>query len=340
MGKDIQVITDFRKIDPAKWNEFVLHHPKGTVFHSFELFSVYKNQKNIDLIFICITCQDQISALLIAQLQQEGKGLSGYFSCRSVILGGPLISDDDPELLEILLRTYNKTIPKKVIYTQVRNQYTCSACRDIYLKYGFNFEDHLNIIINLSASEEELWNNIESRKRTNIRRARNNNLKFSVETALEKYHSCYNILSDIYSRIGLPLFPFDYFNDLRQMLNNGRYKSYLCAINDNQEIAGCIFMLSYKDTLYDFYGGSLAKYYKKFPNDLLLWEIFLWGKKNGYKTFDFGGAGKPGVPYGVRDYKLKFGGEVINPGRYIKVHSILRYNLGKLCLKIYPMVKK
>jgi serine/alanine adding enzyme len=101
------------------------------------------------------------------------------------------------------------------------------------------------------------------------------------------------------------------------------------------KIIGTMYVLCFKDVMYDWYAGSFKAYYNKYPNDLIPWEAFLWGKMNGYKYFDFGGAGKPDIPYGVRDYKLKFGGELVNYGRFEKIHKPFLMELGKLGLKTY-----
>ena len=37
--------------------------------------------------------------------------------------------------------------------------------------------------------------------------------------------------------------------------------------------------------------------------------------------YDFGGAGKPDEEYGVRDFKAKFGGELVCYGRNTCVHA-------------------
>lgn len=78
--------------------------------------------------------------------------------------------------------------------------------------------------------------------------------------------------------------------------------------------------LAYGDWLFDYYAGAYSQYYKKYPNDLLPWAVFLWAKRQGFTHFDFGGAGKPDVPYGVRDYKKQFGGELVCFGRYERVN--------------------
>lgn len=85
--------------------------------------------------------------------------------------------------------------------------------------------------------------------------------------------------------------------------------------------------------IYDYYAGSLSSEYDKHPNDIIPWEIFKYYQKGGYLQFDFGGAGKPNIPYGVRDYKLKFGGELVNHGRYLFIHQQIFFLLLKLALK-------
>ncbi|MGE5431595.1 MAG: lipid II:glycine glycyltransferase FemX [Syntrophomonadaceae bacterium] len=338
MQKGYEIIIDYKLINPAKWNEFVLRHPQGTIFHSYEMFLAYKSLRYHDLIFICITSKSEILALLIAQIQQVRRGLTGYFSCRSIILSGPLIEDDNPDLLEILLETYDRIIPRKVIYTQVRNHYESSPYKDIYQKHGYKFEDHLNIIINLTLPEEKLWKNVHPKRKNEIRRAQKENLKFSAESSPAILKESYNIISRVYQNAGLPLLPFSYFTGLMESLNNN-HKFILYSVKYNGMIIGCMFALAFKNTIYDFYSGALSSYYSKYPNDLLPWDVFLWAKENGYKIFDFGGAGKPEIPYGVREYKKKFGGDIVNYGRFIKVHGLFRFAFGKLALKIYKEIK-
>jgi lipid II:glycine glycyltransferase (peptidoglycan interpeptide bridge formation enzyme) len=40
-----------------------------------------------------------------------------------------------------------------------------------------------------------------------------------------------------------------------------------------------------------------------YPNDYLVWQVLIYGINNGYQIFDFGGAGKPEVNYGPREFK-------------------------------------
>jgi lipid II:glycine glycyltransferase (peptidoglycan interpeptide bridge formation enzyme) len=66
-----------------------------------------------------------------------------------------------------------------------------------------------------------------------------------------------------------------------------------------------------------------------------------WAHEQGFRSYDSGGAGKPGVAYGVRDFKAKFGGQLVNYGRYQKVYSPWKlavaeraYELGRRLLSL------
>ena len=52
-------------------------------------------------------------------------------------------------------------------------------------------------------------------------------------------------------------------------------------------------------------------------------------KEAGCKTFDFGGAGRPDEVYRVRDFKAKFGGDLVNYGRNVCVHAPFRLGVSR-----------
>ena len=52
------------------------------------------------------------------------------------------------------------------------------------------------------------------------------------------------------------------------------------------------------------------------------------------------GAGKPGDGgYGVRDFKAKFGGKIVEHGRFLHVNNKLKYFIGKIGIYIIKKLK-
>jgi serine/alanine adding enzyme len=93
--------------------------------------------------------------------------------------------------------------------------------------------------------------------------------------------------------------------------------------------------LLYKDVIYGWYSGVDREYSNESPGELLMWHVLQYGAMAGYKIYDFGGAGKPGEKYGVRNFKAKFGGKLVCFGRNIKVHSPTLLRISQLGYQAY-----
>ena len=55
-----------------------------------------------------------------------------------------------------------------------------------------------------------------------------------------------------------------------------------------------------------------------------------YATKNNFQMFDFLGAGSPNKNYGVREFKSKFGGELLNHGRFIRINKKYLYKIEYL----------
>ena len=317
-----------------EWETFVSEHPRGNVFQTPQMFDVYSETQNYEpVLLVVVNGKAEIQATLLAVIMKEHRGLLGKFSARSIIWGGPLVKDGELAVLDFILKEYDKVIGPKAIYTQFRNLWDVEKEIQMFDANNYRFEDHLDIILDLSKSEDQLWKEVHSERRNEIRRASREGVEFHVQDSPKALQECYSILVEVYNRASLPLPTLQFFQSLYKYLDGDPGLRIFTATNKDK-IIGCMLVLSYKNVLYDFYAGSYKEYYRKYPNDLIPWRAFLWAKENMFSVFDFGGAGKPNIPYGVRDYKLKFGGELVNWGRYEKLHKPALMRIGKFGLKL------
>ena len=92
--------------------------------------------------------------------------------------------------------------------------------------------------------------------------------------------------------------------------------------------------LSVLKIIYEWYiAGEDGKYPGIYPSVLATWAAMDYANKKSIPIFDFMGAGSPDNNYGVRTFKSKFGGELVEYGRFIRINKPLLYQLGKLGLK-------
>ena len=321
------------------WSDFVLQHPKGNIFQTPEMYDVYRNTKNYEPYLLgIVNGGGDVLAVLVAVMQREYSSFIGGLTARSIVWGGPLIKNGDVNVFRKLMNEYDKTVGKNALYSQFRNFAGMDGFRRLFTEVKYLYEDHLNIIIDLSKPEEQLWKEVYSKRRNEIRRARKEGTSVRELTDLSEIESVYDILSDVYNYARIPFADRSMFLASYEILYPKGLCRYFGAFNDGILI-GAICLLSYRNRLYDWYAGSLKQYLNKYPNDLLPWEVFRWGMQNGYVEFDFGGAGKPNKDYGVRDYKRKFGGELVNFGRFQKVHKPFEYSLAKISFSAWRFLK-
>ena len=104
-------------------------------------------------------------------------------------------------------------------------------------------------------------------------------------------------------------------------------------------IIGGITFLIYKDKVYEYYIHSDRKFGNFHASEIATYQPILWGSKNKVRIYDMMGAGKPNIDYGVRDFKMGFGGDLVEYGRFKKVHNYSMYLLIFTLLKGYTSLK-
>jgi serine/alanine adding enzyme len=325
--------TNPLNIEKEAWVDFVYNHPNGNIFHSPEMYVVYLNTPKFSpVILIATNKTGSIVGCLLSVIQREYNGLLGELTTRSIVFGGPLAENNSAEIVDILLKKYNEIVKSKVIYSQYRNLSDTSGFDTAFKQNGYHFDEHLDILLDLTLSVEELEQNLHKERRRNIVKAEKEGLVFKQLTELEEINDVVTLLKKTYRRVKVPFSYEKLFTHSKNIL--AEKVNFFGAYFEGKMIAGQV-RLCYKDTVYAWYSGSDSDYFNKKPNDFLLWNVLLWSKQNGYKTFDFGGAGKPNIPFGVRDYKLKFGGKLVEYGRYEITHKPFLMAIGEKAYKLY-----
>jgi serine/alanine adding enzyme len=146
----------------------------------------------------------------------------------------------------------------------------------------------------------------------------------TTAAACEAYH----LLDVVYRRARVPLADHSLFDATISVLGPRGMCRLVVARLRGQAI-GARFVLLHRGRMIDWYAGSDRAFAAYSPNEILVWEVLRWGREQGYDLFDFGGAGRPDERYGPREFKAKFGGELVDFGRDILVHTPVRLRLSR-----------
>ena len=268
-------------------------------------------------------------------IQKDGGKLKQFFTRRAIVNGGPALTEDiTEEEVERLLKTCTKELNGKAIYLETRNFHDYSQWRPVFERCGFRYEPHYDFIVdtsNLEVVEENLG---KSRKR-DIRTSLRDGASIINSPTHEQIVEFYSILKDLYiSRVKTPLFPIDFFLKLSQT----DFSKFLLVQYQGEIIGGTVCVFD-DDTVYEWFACGKDGVYKGiFPSTLATWSGIKFAAESGRKRFDMMGAGAPGDNgYGVRDFKAKFGGELVEYGRFKYILNKPLYHIGTLGVKLMKM---
>jgi serine/alanine adding enzyme len=339
MSNKYTLSTDPSHIRSSGWKEYVLEHTDGNFFQLPDAFDLFNHVPGYSpYVFAAFHPDGKIAGILVSVLQQEPKFYASFTS-RSIIWGGPLV--DNTEVCELLLKQYQETLGKKAIYTQFRNTFDTSHLKSSFQKLDFNYLEHLNFLVHTqSESPEKLLSTMSKSKSRQIKKGLNT--AEIIETSEEKdVNDFYQLLQNLYQeKVNKPLAPKQFFDFFRTQLVPKGLGKFLLIRHEGKIIGGIVCPIFPGKAIYEWYIAGMDKEYKEqYPSILSTWAAIAEGQKMRLNHFDFLGAGKPDADYGVRDFKAKFGGELVQYGRYEKIHKPILMKIGVLGLKMLKFIK-
>ena len=314
--------------------------PEGTFFHSIYFYHALKCEKSYQPFALFVLDKNEVTAMLLGYVHIVKKGILSKISARIVIPQLPLYTSEAS--LRILLYEFKKRYGKRVIYSEFRCQKPDEVFHKTAFKAGLKHKAHLNILVDCK-DEQKTTKQMSESKRRQIRKALKNGAYIEENPSQEQVSEFYDILSDLYqSKVKKPLAHKDYFYSLYQ-LKDGQafYVKFFLIIVEDKVVGGIVSPVSNQSAIHEHYIAGLDQEYKNhYPSVVATWAAIDYATKNEIDYFDFMGAGKPDEDYGVRDFKLKFGGELIESGRYEYYASKMWYNIASKGFRLYQRVKR
>ena len=180
-----------------------------------------------------------------------------------------------------------------------------SLFEDALLKYPVAKECRLsNVVLDLTASEEHIWQQYEHKVRKNVKAAQRNGVSVEGDPSgsrLEEFLAVYQATMERRTAEGRYFFPRSYFEGLHQALP-GQFVYFHC-LHRGTVISAELVLVS-AENVYSFLGGTDSRHFHLRPNDLLKHEIIRWAKSKGKRRYVLGGGYQERD--GIYRYKLSF----------------------------------
>lgn len=328
-----------QQVSSEKWVSLLKSTAYVTPFQEPEWYHFHKEIQDPNQIPFVVAVEENNNTLvaLISGMILCESGWKKNFTKRAILTGGPLIRDqvkDEQRIVSVLLKELSLFLKKEgVIYGEFRNLNDYSNYKNLFTKEGWLYQEHLNFLVDCH-DKDLMWKKLSSGRRRDINYGKKKGATIRLSTSDDEVENWYSILQLLYrDKVKTPLPKLEYFKKSLR-----RENSRLIVVDHESEIIGGLFGVFTQKTVFcDMFCCGLDNEYKAqriYPSILATWGAMELTHNEGIPRFDFMGAGKPGVPYGVRDFKAKFGGELVEYGRFIKVFSPFRYIFGKCAVFI------
>ena len=352
-----QLLT-YPDIDPQQWQALIDRSPYATWFQTKEAYEFYAalSSELIPFAFGIEECrgdeamrqlgdkdESRLVGVIVGYITRERNAIKQYFTRRAIIIGGPVIDEDaTAEEVAALLNAVKKLQrsdlqPKgrttatrstglSPIYIETRNFHDYSRWKEVFQYAGFAYHPHYDIHVHCNAQHQ-----MSEQRIRQVKKALKNGATICEAQSEQEIRDWYRILSQLYrTKVRTPLFSEEFFMQFyREGVGN-----YLLVKHQGQVIGGMMCPILDGKVIYEWFVCGLDEEYRElYPSVMATYAAIEYAKAKGLPLFDFMGAGKPTVPYGVRDFKMEFGGELVEHGRFLCIRKPLLYWIGKLGVK-------
>lgn len=242
--------------------------------------------------------------------------------CWAYVPRGPVFFN--PERAKDLISKIVQIVPKNCVFIDFEPAQNIS----LDLPKFKSRQPERTLVLDLSKSEEDLFNEMHSKTRYSIRLAEKKGLKFQIlDNALEFY----KVLKMTSDRQSFKTYNEMYFNLMKKNLDPYNLKFFGVLYGDAIVASGLFY--GFNKTAIYLHGGSDYKYRALMSPYFLHWNAIKYFKKEGFSFYDFWGIDEKRWP-GVTRFKTRFGGAVKEyPGARVKI-------LKPFWFKIYNVAKK
>ena len=334
-------ILTYTDIDREEWKRLVEKSATGTWFQTPEAYCFYESMMELFQPFVVAIAnkpslhEQTLRAICVGYVTKEQNPMMQFFTRRAIIIGGPAIADDcSMEEVDMLMQAVKKEVIGSPIYIETRNFNDYSRWKDAFAKAGFEYRPHLNFHVNCTDAEA-MWERLSENRKRQIKKGEPTQTlpegKALLDVTEEDIKEWYAILAELYrTKVKTPLWPVEFF---LEAYRQGVGKFML--VRHNNHVIGGSMVVSDRKCVYEWFECGLnAEYKEQYPSVMATWAGMQYAHDHGCARYDMMGAGVPELPYGVRDFKSEFGGEMVEHGRFLFVAKPWLYAIGKMGVRM------
>ena len=316
-------ILTYSEIDRQQWSELVQTSDTGTWFQSPEAYDFFASMPELMEPFVYgVEESGELCAVCVGYVTKERNSIKQFFTRRAIIIGGVVVAKNcAKDDMAVLLNYIRGDLRSKTIYIETRNFNDFGSWEEAFETAGFTYRPHLNFHVDPST------NNLSDNRKRQLKKSDAITELAHNESEIKAW---YKVLAELYrTKVKTPLWSVEFF---LEAYRQGIAK-FLLVKHEGRIIGGSMVVADAR-TVYEWFECGLNAQYKDlYPSVMATYAGIQLAHQSGCTRYDMMGAGEPGVPYGVRDFKAEFGGKLVEHGRFLCICKPMLYRIGKWGVK-------
>jgi lipid II:glycine glycyltransferase (peptidoglycan interpeptide bridge formation enzyme) len=244
---------------------------------------------------------------------------------------GPVLSDDDPELLQALLVEIDRTCLHRraisVVLEPERPLPLIPGRRPSLIPGPPSVQPVRTVRVPLVA-DEPLLMQMHQKTRYNIRLAKRRGVTVAIESSDAAFRDFFALMEETSRRNDYPIHAADYYRDALETFREDG--TLMLARVEGGDPAAALIAVGFGDEAIYLYGASSTRYRSHGPGFGLQFEAMRWARERGYTRYDLWGipatdpestraetgdrlASTRGDDWrGLYEFKVRFGGEIVS----------------------------
>lgn len=269
------LVRPLAKEDFARWDAYVLSHPKATFFHRAGWQYVIQRAFNHRTHFLYAEREGRIAGVLpLAEIESRlfGHSMSSLPFCAY----GGIVADDKAARTALESAALSLARERNVDHLEFRNlepvHADWPAKRDLYVTF------RKTILPDVEAN----MNAIPRKQRAMVRKGIKAGLVSEMDAGVDRF---FDVYSDNVLRHGTPALPRKYFQILREEF--GSDCSVMSVLKDGKVVSS-VLSFYFRNEILPYYAGDMPEARDLAANDFKYWELMRRACEAGYTLFDYG----------------------------------------------------
>lgn len=273
------LIREIENTEWKEWDKYVDAHPASCIYHCFDFKSIIEQSFSHKVLYFAAFDEQQTIVGIMPVIHTKSTLFGSYMTSIPYFnYGGPLSDNKaiDEQLIQHALNCFKQ---RGASHVEIRES---APRRNMPSK-----TDKVSLFLALPKSKEQLWKDIGTKVRAQIKKGQKNELLFKVGKH-ELLDDFYKVFSINMRDLGTPVYSKLFF---RNILSSKLNTTLAVQYHQGSPIS-CAFLMSYKNCLEIPWASTLRQTNKLNSNMVLYWNILQYACDNGYDFFDFGRSSK------------------------------------------------